>query len=238
MKVVTIEEKTSLIARAGEALDALLARHVGLPRLLLCSGGSALKLLSFVQERSCDATLTVSVLDERVTTEQQSHNFLQVRQSELAALAEPYGVQWFDPVPHENESPELAAWRFQIFLRDWRRLHPEGVVIATMGVGSDGHTAGIFPYPEDREGFFQLFDQDTSWTVGYHAGVEHHVIPDRVTVSFPFLRTQVDAAIAFAMGKDKREALSRLLEEKGSLAETPARILLEMPHVILYTDQG
>lgn len=238
MKLVSLPDVASLAERAGEALDALLSRHVGLPRLLLCSGGSALKLLPFVQAHACDETLTVTVLDERVTSDQQSRNFPQVFQSELAALGKPLGVQWFDPVPHEQESPELAAWRFQTFLREWRKAFPAGMVIATMGLGSDGHTAGIFPYPEDPQGFLQTFDHDATWTVGYHAGYEKHVLPDRVTVNLPFLRTQVDAAVAFAVGDDKRPALHRLLAPAGTLPETPARIMLEMPHVILYTDQA
>ena len=237
MRIVALSDLASITQRAGEALEALLARHVGLPRLLLCSGGSALKLLPFVQAHSCDETLTVSVLDERVTPDQQSRNFPQVFQSELAALGGPLGVNWFDPVPNSDETPELAAWRFQSFLREWKRVNPEGVIIATLGMGSDGHTAGIFPFPEDAPHFIQVFDHEAAWVAGYHAGYEKHVLPDRVTVTMPFLRIQVDAAIAFAVGDDKLPALRRLLAPQGSLAETPVRILLEMSHVTLFTDQ-
>ncbi len=114
-------------------------------------------------------------------------------------------------------------------LRDWR-----GRIVITLGIGPDGHTAGIMPFPEDPQKFQKLFDDPDHWVVSYDAA-EKNAYPNRTTVTLPFLR-RVDHAVVFVCGKEKQRALEKTLAQKGSLPQTPARIIREMGKIDLFTD--
>ena len=108
-------------------------------------------------------------------------------------------------------------------------------MVITQGIGEDGHTAGIMPYPENSALFKSLFDDPEKWVVGYDAeGRNEH--PLRVTVTLSFLREVVDHSIVYAVGDGKKEALRQVLAETGTLWQTPARIIHEMRNVMLFTD--
>ena len=79
-----------------------------------------------------------------------------------------------------------------------------------------------------------MFDDPDQWVVRYDAG-EKSPYPHRVTVTLPFLR-QVDASIVYACGKEKQGALIKTLKLRGTLAETPGRVIQEMKKVDLFTD--
>lgn len=125
--------------------------------------------------------------------------------------------------------------RLEASLHGWMAAHPDALVIATMGIGADGHTAGVMPFPEDETYFHKTFLDAERWVVGYDAGTKSPY-PDRVTTSLAFLRDIVSSAVVYAVGTDKRSALERILASTGSLAETPARILSEMSRVDVFTD--
>jgi 6-phosphogluconolactonase/glucosamine-6-phosphate isomerase/deaminase len=63
-----------------------------------------------------------------------------------------------------------------------------------------------------------------------------HGYPLRVTVTFPFLREIVDHAVVYAVGRNKRAALERVLLERKRIWEIPARIIHQMKDVTVFTD--
>ena len=65
---------------------------------------------------------------------------------------------------------------------------------------------------------------------------EKNKFPLRVTVTLPFLRHEVDEAVVYATGKEKKEAIERVRASVGTLAETPARILHEMRNAQTFFD--
>lgn len=101
-------------------------------------------------------------------------------------------------------------------LRNWK-----GRIICTQGIGADGHTAGLFPGTAGLEGPEWVKDFD----------VENQ-FPKRRSVTFTFLR-QVDVSLVYAVGAEKIPALEKVLAKQGDLAETPARIIWEMPEVVV-----
>ena len=103
-----------------------------------------------------------------------------------------------------------------------------------MGMGPDGHTAGIMPFPEDENRFDVLFQNSEKWVVGYDAE-EKNQYPLRVTTTIPFLR-MVDYALLYCVGENKKEALKRVLADGGVYAETPARVIREMATTHIVTD--
>ena len=207
---------------AGKELARLANGSAG-PILLLLSGGSALAILEHARiDGGKLGTATIAVLDERVSADPALNNFAQLMSRTFFADARERGAAAIDTRVLPGETPERHAERFEAALRLWKQKNPDGSVLATMGIGEDGHTAGIMPFPEDREAFAALFEGDR-WVVGYDAG-EKNAIPLRTTVTNAFLRTEVDAAICYAAGERKRGPLRAALGAEGSLAEIPEDI--------------
>lgn len=98
------------------------------------------------------------------------------------------------------------------------------VVIAQLGIGDDGHIAGILP------GSPATAKTDAP-VVGYRGEPL-----TRLTLTFAGLR-HVTAAYAFAFGSNKHKALSSLQRQTLPLDRQPSQILKELPEAYLYSDQ-
>ena len=223
MEIVRCNSKEEAKAKAADGLDNLFHEIRG-PVLFLSSGGSSLELLDGLQ---IGENVTVSVLDERYSTDPTVHNFAQ-----FFERIRPNA--FIDTRVGQNETLQQLAERFEKELREWKNKNPGGKIMITQGMGSDGHTAGIMPYPENPQLFKELFENTEHWVVGYDAK-EKNEYPMRVTVTMPFLRT-ADYSIAYITGEKKKPAFERVLAKLGSLADTPARIMREMKNVQLFTD--
>ena len=218
--------------RLSKLLDEYKARDV----LLLLSGGSALTLLDRVDTTPMSERVTISLLDERYTFDESVSNFSQLTKTAFYERAAKQHVHVIDPRPREGEGLLDTAKRFDLALKHWHITHHNGVVLATMGVGSDGHTAGILPFPNNPETFEERFGAKHRCAVGYHVDPRVNPHTDRVTVTSTYLVRHADHAIVYATGEEKRTALEAVLAEEGSLHVTPARILCTMRDVALYTD--
>lgn len=215
MEVLRYKTKEEAKSAAIEELSRLFEKNQE-PILFLCSGGSALELLDGLQ---IGADATVSVLDERYSTDPMVNNFAQV-------FERIHPEHFIDTRVRKGETLDQFAKRFEKELREWENKNPNGKVVITQGMGIDGHTAGIMPYT--------VFDDEKKWVVGYDAK-ERNEYPLRVTCTFTFLR-QVDYSIAYITGEKKKEAFARVLAEEGTLEETPARIMRDIKNVKIFTD--
>ncbi len=195
--------------------------------LLLCSGGSALEFLETIPSNTFGEELTIGVLDERYSHDPLVNNFAQFMKTKFFAKATVSGASCIDTRVREGETRDGLASRFEEALRDWKRIHPNGRVVAILGIGVDGHTDGIMPMPDDPERFAKLFEDPARWVVGYDAE-ERSRFRDRVTVTLPFLREQLDRTILFAKHEGKEEAMRALEAVVGSVVATPARVVREM----------
>ena len=131
------------------------------------------------------------------------------------------------------------ASRFEYGLRQWREEFPKGKVVAVFGVGLDGHTCGIIPdiNPEktkSKELFKNRFNDTDKWVVGYDDANNEY--KERVTITMPFIKEQVDHAVVFVSGENKRKALDNLLASEGDINKTPARVLRDIKDVEVFTD--
>lgn len=223
MEIWRLRSKEEARQKAVDTLNKLFS--IKEPILFLASGGSALELLEHL---NIPENMTVSVLDERYSTDLLINNFSQLSTKIQA-------VHVIDTRAQEGETLEQFAERFEQGLRSWKDENPNGKIVITQGMGPDGHTSGIMPYPENPELFETLFGDPKRWIVGYDATGKNE-FPLRATTTLSFLRTQVDSSIAYITGENKKAALERVLAKDGSLAETPARIMREMKQVIMYTD--
>jgi 6-phosphogluconolactonase/glucosamine-6-phosphate isomerase/deaminase len=97
-------------------------------------------------------------------------------------------------------------------------------IIAQLGIGDDGHIAGILPN-----------SPATTETIHLVTGYDAPPL-QRLTMTFPALR-ELTAAYVFAFGAAKRSALRSLASQDLSPTEQPAQILKELPEAYVYSDQ-
>lgn len=111
-----------------------------------------------------------------------------------------------------NEELECCGGRFDIVLAS---------------SGEDGHIASLFPkHPsleKEQQGFFLLDDSPKP-------------PPGRMSASFDLIR-QADTGIVLFLGSAKAKALHHFLNPELSYKECPARIMLELSHSYVLTDQ-
>ena len=203
-------------------LTARLVRELaaGKKVLWLLSGGSNIATSAQIMDNisaSQSKHLTVSLIDERYGEPGHADsNWAQLMQAgfkgKQATLL---------PVLKEGAG-------FEQTLEDYTKLAEQAfdgndVIIAQLGIGPDGHVAGILP------------DSPAVTAQGMVAGYDAPPLR-RLTLTFPALR-RVQAAYVFAFGKPKHKALTMLRDGALPLAEQPAQILKELSEAYLYSDQ-
>ena len=218
---------------AGEALSEALLEHKSVPILLMLSGGSAFTILNFVLPEALGPHVTVTMLDERYSTDSEINNFTQLEQTDFFKTCIERETQIISTKIREDESMEGLIDRFSMALHSWKEQNKDGVVLATMGIGSDGHTAGIFP------GEHGVDFNGSDWVVGYSVPKEVNEYTDRVTVTNTFLIECVHKAIMCITGKEKSQIVSELnnlIRKSADSSVKPMKVILKMNEVSLYTD--
>jgi 6-phosphogluconolactonase/glucosamine-6-phosphate isomerase/deaminase len=230
LKALDVPEAAQM---AGESLGKILVSLKEAPVLLMLSGGSALKILDFVDEEALGGNLTITVLDERFSGDPLVNNFSQLQGTNLYIKALEKEANFIGTLPRKDDTAEILAARLESALRNWRRENPEGKIVATLGMGPDGHTAGIMPFPEEPEMFKKLFD-NKKWVASYDAG-NKNPFRLRLTATLPFLRT-IDQAVGFIVGEEKKPAFNRLLLKRGNLTQLPALVFWDIKNLQIFTD--
>jgi len=98
------------------------------------------------------------------------------------------------------------------------------VIIAQLGVGADGHVAGILPDSPAAE-------ETDALAAGYRSDPFA-----RLTLTFTALR-RVSAAYVFAFGNTKRQELKKLQTQSIPPSRQPAQVLKQLPEAYFYSDQ-
>lgn len=210
----------------GEDISRLLVslEKQGRPALFFVSGGSALEPLESVSSEALSGLVTITTLDERYDPSGKHSNFVALAKTHFFRRAQMREAKVIDTSVLPNESHKELTQRTSEEVRVWMKENPQGVLIGAAGIGIDGHTAGIMPYPEDPQFFTQMFEGEQLF-VAYDAG-EKNSIPLRITTTMTFLR-RLNQVFVYSRGDEKKAAIERMRTE-GSLAECPARILVSI----------
>lgn len=225
------------LAEAAHQLNQGLAQVAAQnqPVLFLVSGGSSLQLLDLIDLQALPSNLTIAPLDERYSPDSSINNMAQIMKTAFYDQLQT-SAKWIDTRIMQNETQASLAARFNQQLQNWFSSTPSGEVIATLGIGPDGHISGMMPYPENPQLFETLFmPADTTQLVTAYNAAHKNEHPLRVTTTMHLLK-KITYSVIFAAGENKREALSRLLSQTGTLAATPARVLHQLPQTHLFTD--
>jgi 6-phosphogluconolactonase/glucosamine-6-phosphate isomerase/deaminase len=104
-----------------------------------------------------------------------------------------------------------------------RAFEHANVVIAQIGIGLDGHIAGILPHSPAVEA--------DGWVTAYETPIYN-----RVTLTFDALK-HISVVYATAFGEERRETLKQLHDEVVPLADQPAQFLKSLPEAYVFNDQ-
>lgn len=229
--VSTNETKERLAAQVS--LKLALFQKNGAPTLFLFSGGSALPVLDMIDPKYLGRYLTMAPVDERYDPTDRNSNFAAFMETALYGLAKAAGVHFIDTrVKDGQERGDLADF-FERALRGWRKEYPDGKVIVILGMGPDGHTAGIFP-TENAKDFSDRFEGKT-WTADYAAPPEK-ICPERVTTTVTFLQNEPDAIYCYVCGEEKRSPLTVAIDGNDPLHKLPIGVIRTVPNVQVFTD--
>jgi 6-phosphogluconolactonase/glucosamine-6-phosphate isomerase/deaminase len=235
MKIIS--DKKNIKEKAGNALNEMVASRGDKPLLLLLSGGSSFDLLDYVTDESLKGGITIGMLDDRYSFDYGINGYLKLQGSEFAndffLRAMNQAAVFLNSAPAQTESLELYAERYEAYIKEWMNLYPDGIIRATVGIGPDGHTSGILPFPEDPKTFEKLFNGE-KLVVGYNVG-DKSPFKERMTSTFTLMK-KFDQVLTYMTGDAKKEALAKVMAEEGSLAETPGRIIKELNNVTVFTD--
>lgn len=234
-QIYRFTEKDEVLQSSIAKLNSYFEESVQLPVLFLTSGGSALQLVERIKKVFLKPSLTISVLDERYSEDKNVNNFALLTKTVFYNDAAKAGCSFIDTRVHHNENGETHADRFQKQLKQWRTENSEGIIIATMGMGPDGHISGIMPFPENETLFNDYFENEAVWVKHYNAGNKNEY-PLRTTTTIPFIEREIDKAVMVVTGDEKRKAFDSILEEEKSVAEVPGRVIHKMKDISIFCD--
>jgi len=225
-------DKLSALADAGEHLNNILAENKKRPILLMLSAGSCLEMLEYLSLSSLGENITVSMLDERFSMESDVNNFAQMQKLDFYNVALEAECSFFGTLPRQGEMADNLRTRWETNLKKWKEENVNGIIVATLGMAADGHTAGIFAYDDEKE-FAGYFKSD-AWTVAYNIGNKHKY-PERITTTPVFFKL-IDFAIAYVVGREKKEKFEELIANQKKINQLPALAWHEIGDVKIFTD--
>lgn len=229
--IVMAAKKTFQFIRAADpakAADALYKRLLselekGQLVLWIVSGGSnipqAVRIMDKLPEKHLDR-LAVALSDERFGiyghADSNMHQLLQAgfnsRRATLIPVLQPAaGSQSIDTVAQQYAT-----------LLDLVLEHAQ-VIVAQLGMGADGHIAGILPSSPAVKAKSLVMAYDAS--------------PFRRITLTPLALQYIDVAYVYAFGKEKQKALQNLKEKRLGPSRQPSQILKQLPEVYVYNDQ-
>lgn len=233
MKIFHAKNQADAAEAAGEAVNDFIREHKKNNVLLLLSGGSALEVSDYISPELLDENLTVSVADERFTAEPEVNNFALLQNTSFYELAKEKDASFIGTLPRPGETLTQISQRYEKALRTWSKENPSGKVAAVLGMGPDGHTAGIFPLPDEETKFNRLFLSE-NWIAGYDNGGQKPP-RERFTTTLSFF-SHIDRGIIFLAGKEKKPALEEVLKNHSSPHILPALGWYKIKSAEIFTD--
>lgn len=226
--IIVIQSPT--YQKANETVLEILEKYSDFKTAMFLSGGSTpRKLYELIASKKTLKVGAVGQIDERFGKENhRNSNELMIANTGLTEYLESMNIRFY-PMLENSKDIEVATGDYDEALRFILKYFPKSVGV--LGIGSDGHTAGI---PTNSE-IVNRFNEDQSSLVKYY-DIEKY--GPRITLSFLGL-AQLDLIIILVLGQEKREILTQMFKE-GSEEELPARFYKREEiagKVILVTDQ-
>jgi len=233
MKFFTNQNPEIVKNLAVERVNKFLRDNRNNKILFLTSGGSCMELLDGISEENLNQNITFILLDERFTRDPANNNYQKLlTKKEFIKRIESCGSILLDTSIKDGEGAEDYAERYSNLIKNWQDNNPGGIIFATFGVGSDGHTAGILPLNKDE--FNKLFIDSQKYFVAYK--VESKDFEYRITATVYFIISQVDFGIVYQVEKNFRSKWEKIISGQTKLHEVPATVFTNLKRIEIYTD--
>ncbi|HVZ58156.1 MAG TPA: 6-phosphogluconolactonase [Patescibacteria group bacterium] len=224
---------------AREALSAVVDKTT----VLYLSGGKTPKdLYTNLANDKKVLPGAVALVDERYGVKgHNTSNEKMIEETGLLPYLKEHGVPFYPILQEQQLGLKETADNYDMTVRYLFAGFPKSV--ATLGIGLDGHTAGIAGNRSNmantQTGFVNpmFSDSEKNMLVSSYSDLQG-MFKERISLTFLGL-SMIDVFLVLVFGEDKKEALQKTFSE-GSEEEVPARFLLR-PEIarrtLLITDQ-
>ena len=196
--------------------------------LVLLSGGSAIASYSLLANRIRSGEIKnvkIGLVDERYGEPNHPNSNAKAieAQTGLWSACQQAGIEYRTILQGEPMIKEVKEYE------DWlsRAMEACPVRFGVLGIGLDGHTAGILPQP--REEFDQLFQTD-KLVVGYDSKAK---FSQRITLTPHAIRQFTHTLLLAGDGKKQAFDIAANINP-DHLHNTPAAIIQHLPEVQVY----
>jgi 6-phosphogluconolactonase len=210
-KVIVLADAEEIAHRAAERLIANITQNADRVAVCLTGGSTPKRLYQLLATEPYRSRVPWSrvhwfIGDERFVESSHPHsNFGMARRLFLDAVGAP--AYTLHPMPTSATTPAQAAQLYEAELKqfyeaqDLDRARPLFTLVL-MGVGTDGHTASLFPKSAALE-------ERHRWVVGIERAGLAPFVP-RVTLTLPALASTCEM-LFLVSGEEKRQILARVL---------------------------
>ncbi len=230
--ILVVEAPTA--QSANETISEILEKYCDLKTALFLSGGNTpKKLYELIALQKKLKVGAVGQVDERFGEKNhKKSNELMIKETGILDFFESSNLRFY-PILQSDESLENTALEYDEALRFILKYFPKSVGI--MGLGQDGHTAGIPAITEISKKMIE----DGSALVSFYEAEKYG---PRITMNFHAISV-LDLIIVLVLGQEKREILNQMFKFNGDQEEIekfPAKFYLK-PEIasktIIITDQ-
>lgn len=231
MKIFVVNNLEKGIEKAKE----ILSENVDSKTVLFLSGGKTPEsLYSVLAKEKIIRPAAVAMIDERFGKKMHKNsNELMIKNTGFLDYIESLNVPFYPILTPDSQSRENTALQYDQTTRNLFFHFPKNIGI--LGVGEDGHTAGI---PAGITGINEkIFEFNTENFVAEYNNVNGKY-GERITLTFAGL-SLLDFLIVFVFGKEKKQAIEKMFTQ-GSLSQIPARFFLKSEiakKTVVITDQ-
>lgn len=243
---------TYLHAEHAQAAQGLAARELftqieallqqGKKVAVLLSGGSALKILPFLQAECEQSTLTidqyaqisVTLVDERYgEVGHAESNGKAVEESGFGQFMRLKGMQWI-PVLMAGEKQEKSAQRMNALVTEWFTMD-QIFTIGLFGAGPDFHTASNMPTVRNGTLFVHQYSAEEYYPAISLDEKYDNPFRQRLGLSEAAIRA-LDARVLLLTGDDKKPVLEHFHRADLTIDEAPVMALHNAKTTVI-TDQ-
>lgn len=206
LKIISSKNPSDEIAKAtASIINQNLKENIN--TLWLLAGGSAIDFYRIIPKyldwKLDFSNLKVSLGDERYDKNplHETATWPIFRELELFKRLEKRGTTIHNVL--EGNAIDIEAGRMNAFVQ--KSLDNKDFLLLNLGIGADGHTAGIIPLKSDT--LFSKIYLEGNYVVSHNKGGQH---PNRITIS-PKLITSANEILSYAVGEEKKKTLEKLI---------------------------
>ena len=224
-----IHTTTDPAKKIGDRVTAIINEHDG-DVLCFLSGGSGMSVVEHIQPIYKGECRTIFMMgDERVSRVPSANNYLQLTKRYA-------GFRILDHTIDTSIKPDERSSEFSVRMStEIEKIISETKnvkIISVLGIGTDGHIAGIFPL--ERGAFQDTYQHEQTYVPVRMKGLEFNF---RASLTPSFILHKVSEIFVYAAGANKTDILYLLLGEDKSTHERPAELIKQHINAHVYTDQ-